>query len=446
MTIKLLLFIIIIFVTLLVLKKQKFCYYKPYYNISLILFTLSVPFSIRTSYEDNVAHSYLYISATFIIIASIFIININKNILKFKYEDIFFILLIGDIIFMIFSVRILNHVNFVYLSITYISICLIYLIYKSFNNVYEQKIFNCFTYLAIFNGLFGVLQYITNKKLIYGIFNENIIYTEGVVKVKRAVGIAMTNNAGGNLSALLFTVVLYNYIVNRRKRDMAAVILNLVFAILTLTRIAYVAIFLSIIIYILISYNWKNIRITTKKLIALCSGVLAAILFLVLSWHKIYEILFVNRGNTQGYRFIQYNNVFKYILPNVDIFKGIGLGQYRNYIYYHYKIGDVDLHTQYLNVLIEQGWLIFIVFMAFNIFILVKALKSSDSSVKKAFAISLFLVNLICSNFNPNQYYYVNNIIYYMLILNFYMTGNKTVKTTKTNPKGLEVDDNTAVF
>lgn len=430
MTIKLLLVIVVTLLALLVLKRQKFFYYKPYYNIGLILLTLCVPISIMTSYEDNVSHSYLYISSTVIIIAAIFIINISKSILEFSWEDIFFILLMADIVFMVFSVWILNHVNFINLSITYISIYFIYLIYKSFNKTYEsyeQKIFNCFTYLAIFNGIFGIVQYITNKKLIYGRFNENIMYTEGLVKVKRAVGIAMTNNAGGNLSAILFTVVLYNYIVNRRKRDLAAVILTGVFSILTLTRIAYVAIFLSVIIYIF-SYNWKSVRLTTKKLAAILSGVLVSAILLALSWHRIYEILFVNRGNTQGYRFIQYGNVTKYILPHVEAFKGIGLGQYRNYIYYYYKVSDIDLHTQYLNVLIEQGWLVFILFMIFNIYILIKALKASDSAVKKSFAVSLFVVNFICSNFNPNQYYYVNNILYYLLIFNFYMINNNSVK------------------
>lgn len=428
MTIKLLLVIVVTLLVLLVLKRQKFFYYKPYYNIGLILLTLCVPISIMTSYEDNVSHSYLYISSTVIIIAAIFIINISKSILEFSWEDIFFILLMADIVFMVFSVWILNHVNFINLSITYISIYFIYLIYKSFNKTYEsyeQKIFNCFTYLAIFNGIFGIVQYITNKKLIYGRFNENIMYTEGLVKVKRAVGIAMTNNAGGNLSAILFTVVLYNYIVNRRKRDLAAVILTGIFSILTLTRIAYVAIFLSVVIYIF-SYNWKSVRLTTKKLAAILSGALAAVILLALSWNRIYETLFVNRGNTQGYRFIQYGNVTKYILPHVEALKGVGLGQYRNYIYYYYKVSDIDLHTQYLNVLIEQGWLIFILFTAFNIYILVKALKASDTAVKKAFAISLFAVNLICSNFNPNQYYYVNNVVYYLLMFNFYMIDNKS--------------------
>jgi hypothetical protein len=156
---------------------------------------------------------------------------------------------------------------------------------------------------------------------------------------------------------------------------------------------------------------------------------------LFLSWHRIYEILFANRGNTQGYRFIQYGRVAQYILPHVNAIKGIGLGQYRNYIYYFYKISDIDLHTQYLNVLIEQGWIVFILFIVFNIFIFIRALKSSNSALKKAFVISLFVANLICSNFNPNQYYYVNNLVYYLLMFNFYVSNNKAIEKSNYNKK-----------
>lgn len=77
---------------------------------------------------------------------------------------------------------------------------------------------------------------------------------------------------------------------------------------------------------------------------------------------------------------------------------------------------EIDLHSQYLNVLVEQGIFIFIVFVTFNIILLKKVLNKYKDNLTRCFIWGIFLTSIICFNYNPNQYYMLNNILYYIIM------------------------------
>ena len=83
-----------------------------------------------------------------------------------------------------------------------------------------------------------------------------------------------------------------------------------------------------------------------------------------------------------------------------------------------------------LNYLVENGLFVFVVAIVFNIGILVTILKNSYLEKNyKLLALSLFFGNLIVSNFNPNQIYTINIIIYYLVM--FYLAYYKKIKISK---------------
>lgn len=99
---------------------------------------------------------------------------------------------------------------FLRVILNYVSIYLCFLLCKSIKNFYIESFFRSFNWLAILNGILGILQMLTKKTLLIGSFSESILYTEGIVDSNRAVGIAGSNNSAGNLGALLFIIALFN--------------------------------------------------------------------------------------------------------------------------------------------------------------------------------------------------------------------------------------------
>ncbi|PAD33575.1 hypothetical protein CHH56_19095, partial [Terribacillus saccharophilus] len=69
-----------------------------------------------------------------------------------------------------------------------------------------------FNFISIFNSLLSLAQLVTKKKLLIGGFNDSILYTEGAIDSLRVTGIAGTNNAAGNFSALLVCITLFNFL------------------------------------------------------------------------------------------------------------------------------------------------------------------------------------------------------------------------------------------
>ena len=59
----------------------------------------------------------------------------------------------------------------------------------------------------------------------------------------------------------------------------------------------------------------------------------------------------------------------------------------------------------------------FINFIVLNVSIFIKMIKRfKNYNLERIFIISLFISNLICSNYNPNQYYLSNNVLYYLIV------------------------------
>lgn len=402
------------------------------YKIYFLMLTICIPFNIGLGLHNtfrgeqySVGISYIFVTIVCIVITST-----DRYICrKVTFIEILFTLIFAFILINWFMNEIYETSRFIDLTIFYITFYLLFIIFKSLNREYKNKIISAFSYIGIINGILSIFQYITGRKLLIGIMNSPILYYEGIKVTKRTVGLAGTNNAAGNLSAILFSVCMYNYSNNKSKKNLIAVILTLVASALTLTRIGYVAIAVQIIIYLCAS-NFNTLKSILNKFKMLFLIVCPIIIIFTVNLNKIINILFLQRGNTQSYRFIQFNNIKNYIIQDVTLIDGIGLGQYRSYLLNNYGIIEIDLHNQYINILIEQGALVFIVFMIINIILLINAKRNSASKLEKALLMSLFVGNFICSNFNPNQYYYINNVIYIILLC--CLTGI-TTNINKTN-------------
>lgn len=353
----------------------------------------------------------------------------KKEMFTLKLESYFFILLLVVLILQLIIYRgeIGSWPMFVRVSLNYLSIylCMIIAIGTPSINI-DNFLFN-FNYVAIFNGVLGILQIITGKKLLIGSFTQSIIYTEGVSDTYRAVGIAGSNNSAGNLALLLFVIVSFNLIKKKDLISFGATILTLVFAFLTQTRIALLAIFIvCFLIFIFIPISKK-----IKKYIVIYGSVSVVSLILIFSEKLIY-VFFKSRGNTASYRFLQFDRSVEYGISNHP-FLGIGTGQWRSYLYTNFDIVDIPLHSQTWNFFVENGVFIFISFIVFNIILLYKLIKNEDiPRANKALGIILFIGNLIVSNFNPNQVYTINNVIYYLVlfILVYYSKEKMTVKNS----------------
>ena len=386
-------------------------------KIYLIILCICFPFNIGLGITNSfMGEPYLVgVSYIFIVILCAFLTSINiRNIVLTKIDFLFWIFFVLIALNFIFN-NIYEKARFLDLIIVYLSLYFLYCLFEKVDIIKREQIMSLFSYIAIINGVLSIIQYVLDKKLLIGSFSDSIIYTEGLMITKRSVGLVGTNNAAGNLAALLFAVCLYNYLLNKKKIDLIAIILTLIASALTLTRISYFAIGIEIIIYFFVS-NWNSLKdIISKFKIIILIGLPTLIVFLI-NIEKIINILFIQRGNTQSYRFKQYNNVIDYCFGKINLFNGIGIGQYRSYISNVVGIREIDLHSQVLNILVEQGWISLIIFVSINLILYFNALKVSDSKLKKAFLISLFWGNLLCSNFNPNQYYYINNVIYIILI------------------------------
>ncbi|WP_366247707.1 O-antigen ligase family protein [Terribacillus aidingensis] len=338
---------------------------------------------------------------------------VNKHTFTFSKETLFFLPLFISFILDL-SLRVEDFYKYYSIVFTYISVLMLYLIIKSIKYLPVEKILKGVTVLALINAILSILQYITGLRLLLGSFNGSILYTEGAEAASRAVGLAGTNNSAGNFGAILFGVVLYNFIKRKSFFNVLVLCLTTIASVLTFTRIGYVSIAVQIIIFFLFSKAKKRSQ-TYFKIIFTCffAPIAAFILFVFLD--EIIQKLFTERGDTQSARFTQFNLAFDRVISN-DFWFGVGTGQYRAFLYERFGILDIDLHSQYLNILAENGFIIFGLFVWFNIWLFIRALKNNPDRHLKLLVISIFVGNLICSNFNPNAHYYLINVLYFLLM------------------------------
>ena len=191
----------------------------------------------------------------------------------------------------------------------------------------------------------------------------------------------------------------------------------------------------------IIAIKWNSMSKVIRNFIIIFLGLVCIALILHLFGDKIYYILFEQRGKTQDARLLQFNYIFNNIINKNNLWSGIGTGQYTYYAYNYLSHYDLDIHSEYLNILTENGILAFGIFITFNIYLFRIALKKCESKLENIFIISLFLSNIICCNFNPNQYYEINNFTYYTILYciickkNILNGGNRFDKSQYNNPR-----------
>ncbi|AKR38258.1 O-antigen ligase family protein [Bacillus cereus] len=277
----------------------------------------------------------------------------------------------------------------------------------------SMQFFQVVGFFSLFNSILSVIQYIFNRSFLLFSNGASINYTEGLEVVKRVVGVIGASNGAGNLGVILFPILVFNFLKRKNSLNLLVLLLNIVFVILTLTRISYVAILCQVLIIFLIKKS-KNKKEFGYKVLFASMVLIGCTLIISLFYSEIFNLLFVSRGGTQEHRFIQFINVFQVIKENFAM--GIGAGQYTYYASYYLFATDLVVHSQVLNILLEQGIVSFMSFVILNISLLLFTLRNIDDGYKWL-PISLFIGNLITTNFNPNQYYSINIYIYFFIML-----------------------------
>ncbi|MWV43687.1 hypothetical protein GRF59_08560 [Paenibacillus sp. HJL G12] len=263
-----------------------------------------------------------------------------------------------------------------------------------------STILRCIVGFSVLNSLLGVLQYITNKSLLLFSAQSSINYYEGARVAKRAIGFVGASNGAGNLAAIFFPVLLYYFMKKRSLFSIAAALLNGLFLFLTFTRIGYLSVCVQFLIFLLYARMGTGHQLL-KRLGAIMAAAFAAILVYQIFYDELYQMLFVDRGNTESHRFIQFSGAFQILKEHMWF--GLGAGQYVPYMQAYHGIDDIALHSQFLNMLVEQGLFGFAFFLLVYVSLFVWTLKKYKGD--GWFPVTLFLGNLIVVNFNPNQYY-----------------------------------------
>jgi hypothetical protein len=302
---------------------------------------------------------------------------------------------------------------FTYLNIELMLIML--LILKRFN--YKKKtIISVVSVFSLMNAILGFLQFITGRVLIN--FKDSSQQITQLYVGTRVSGFVIGDNGGGNLGAILFPVVLYKYKKNKNIFNFSLIVADGLFVIFTFTRIAYLAIFFELLVFMLLSAKIGSVKDIMKNISTFIVALGVGIYFYLNYLNEIINIFFLQRGDTQNDRFMQFSMAIKTFFSTPIL--GTGHGQYNDYAVS--KLGifdDLVIHSQLLNMIVEEGIIVFIVFAIFNICLIYMLIKKYSKKMERVFIIMLFIGNLICINFNPNQTYEINIYMYYFILFGF---------------------------
>lgn|GEM_PF-1158536 len=292
---------------------------------------------------------------------------------------------------------------------------IVFLTLRRFN--YNIKIIiNVVSVFSLMNVSLGFLQFMTDRVLIN--FKDPSQQLTQLYIGGRVSGFVMGDNGGGNLGVILFPVLLYKYKKHKNIFNFSLILADVLFVIFTFTRVAYFAICVELLIFIILSVKISSIKNLTKH-IATYSFVACVGIYSYLNYFdKIINILFLKRGDTQDDRFIQFPIAIKAFFSTPIL--GTGHGQYNNYVLY--KFGIVDkyvIHSQFLNMIVEEGIINFILFIIFNVCLIYMLIKKYNKKKELLFIIMIVVGNVICINFNSNQTYEINIIIYYLILFGF---------------------------
>ncbi|PEY45586.1 hypothetical protein CN356_32000, partial [Bacillus cereus] len=120
------------------------------------------------------------------------------------------------------------------------------------------------------------------------------------------------------------------------------------------------------------------------------------------------------RGETGDYRLYQFEFAGNLIKEN--LWFGIGAGNFNDIVSIKFNIPQIGiLHSQWLNIIVEQGIISFLLIMIINLIIFLRMIRVYNKQ-NLWLPLSLFLGNAIVINANANQYYEINNFIFYFIV------------------------------
>ena len=275
---------------------------------------------------------------------------------------------------------------------------------------------------SLANSMLGLLQYMFNKSFLPFATEGSINYYEGAVITKRVMGFVGASNGAGNLGAILFSVLLYYHYKKRSLGSLVILLLNVLFIILTFTRIGYLSVCIQFLIVIIMTGVADHRQWIRRYVIGLVSIVAVIIAYQVYG-EDLYQTFIVNRGDTQSNRFTQFAAAFNIFKDH--IWFGVGAGQYIPYQQANFGIKDIVLHSQFINILVEQGLVSFILYMAMYIVLFIWSLRKFKDELW--LPVSLFVGNLVVVNFNPNQYYSICIYTFLIVVLGLLFSSDKSV-------------------
>ncbi|MFJ9383229.1 O-antigen ligase family protein [Peribacillus sp. NPDC101481] len=402
-------------------------------QFNIVIFNQSIYLSLLTFINLTIIWAFITVSVLIkqknIKLSNNFFVYNSK---KMKFITFLFFLMILVLIVQLFFIDIydynlyLNQFNL--LVNLFLLGMVIYIL--SANGLKFKQILISIVVFSLFNSVLGFIQYIFNSSFLPFSDAADIFYTEGRSVIKRAIGIVGASNGAGNLAAILMPILILYFLKYNKKIGFIAILTNLIFCVLTFTRLGYLAIFIELILCFLLIRSKDKLNVAFKIFLALfLMGIFGLVIFFF--FDDIYKTLIVDRGDTQSSRFIQFEYI-KLILADLPIL-GIGAGQYTYYLSMNYYIIDIAIHSQLLNILVEQGIINFILFITLLIYLIFKGYKNFSNN--KWFLPTLISGYIIVSNFNPNQYYAIPNYILFIMLFSLVFIDEKTF-FGKMNKKG----------
>jgi len=326
-------------------------------------------------------------------------------------------LLLGGLLLFLFLQVYISHIYDITLYVFHINVFLNVILlgflfyFLSVNKFNIDTFFKVIVIYSICNSLLGMLQYVFNRTFLLFSESDSINYYEGAVVSKRVLGFVGASNGAGNLGAIFFSVLLYYFFKKKNVFSFIALLLNIIFVVLTFTRIGYLSIGVQCLIFVIFTKIRNPHQLIRRCLIGILSIFLGFIAYLIF-YDDVYQLLFINRGDTESNRFVQFYEAFRIIKEN--LWFGVGAGQYNSYIEANHGIQDIVLHSQFINILVEQGLISFILFFMLYIFLFIWSTRIFKDDVW--LPISLMVGNFIVVNFNPNQYYSMCILTFFILI------------------------------
>lgn len=396
--------------------------------IYLILLSIIVNISINFNIYEN-SNVFIQSLTAVLFIYDMFFYNkrTSDESLNIRNMNLCLNIIILYIAFQAAFLKIYNYQLWCCNLVNFINIKLIMLMFCNFKK-YEYKTKNIVSIIIIFsiiNAAVAVLQYKTGLILVNSKDAASQIRTFSTVK--RVSGISGADNAAGTLAVILFPVILYYFDKKKTLTSLAVFLSNILFLIYTFTRIGYVAAVVEVLIYIRYSINFKSL----KSIVSSTLKTFFLSLIMLFLYNKYFDFfylhIYLERGNTQDDRFIQFAKAMKAFLA-CPIF-GVGAGQYNDYLLDKLRIFDLHvIHSQLINFLVEEGAVLFIILLFFNIYLLILLIKKYKNRIELKYIIMLFTGNLISSNFNPNQYYALNIYLYYFIMFGLLFSQDEIPK------------------